>query len=253
MTQVRSRKIGRLTMIDIEGNLTGSGAMRAEEMIERSISDSLSHNKPVVLNIKAVTDMDTLGMRMLLRQLSRNAEAGILVTRRDFLNLIDQTGKESLFRTFYHEEEAVSAYGPDLVSNFSSDTDQRRSGRLGTALPLEFYSEDEGEKVCFQAVVTNLSEGGLFAEYIDVKSAEDSFERLSPYDLGSLRLKLTISGKRAIRAHGKLVHVKMDGEQVGFGIQFDHIGDKEKLEIRDFLDRNLLNSKHEVTVERKGV
>ena len=230
--QIGQRKIGSVVIVDIKGPLSGSWALRGQGRLSQMLE--AARDEKVVLNLRGVTGIDTLGAKSLFESVSSEKEAGVVYGNsgvRDFINRFPESKR---FRMFRDEAEIISVLGQDLVSGVNSK-EQRTSLRMQTALPLEFEYEKEGEKIRFRAIITNLSEGGLFAEYIDLKIAEESLNQLNPYDLKILDLKLLFPNKKPIHVKGKVVYRKLDGEQVGIGLQFIQIGTKEQQEIRRFL------------------
>lgn len=230
--QIAKRRIGNVMIIDINGTLSGSWALRGKEKFSQMLASG--SDQKVIFNLRGVTSMDTLGAKSLFESVSHDTRGGILCGNAGVRDLMDQFPESKRFRVFRNEEEIVSVFGRDLVPVVNS-REQRISSRTETAFPIEFGYEEEGEKIQFRAIVTNLSEGGLFAEYIDLKIAEDSLNRLDPYDLKDLHLKLLLPNRKPIYAEGKVAYRKLDGEQVGIGLEFTKIGSKEREEVRRFL------------------
>ncbi len=230
--QITQRKIGNVKIVDIRGALCGSWALRGKEKLSQVLKPML--NEKVVLNLKEANSLDTLGAKSIFESIPEEKEVGILYGNAGVMDVINRFSESKRFRMFRSEEEIVSAFGQDLISD-EHTKEQRTSARMETAVPLEFYYEEEGEAIEFRAIATNLSEGGLFAEYIDLEIAEESLARLNPYDLKALHLKLSFPNKKPIHAEGKVVYRKLDGEQVGIGIQFSQIGFYEQNQVRHFL------------------
>lgn len=103
--------------------------------------------------------------------------------------------------------------------------------RLRTVLPLTFWFEDRlGQRRDFFAVVTNLSEGGLYAEFIESVSESRMKNHFDPYELPLIHMNLFLTlAKRPLAIQGKVVYGNFPEE--GIGIQFyeDHP------ETRDYL------------------
>ncbi|MBI3999712.1 MAG: PilZ domain-containing protein [Candidatus Omnitrophica bacterium] len=232
--QITKRQIGDVTIVDIKGAFSGPWALRGKDLLSETFGSN--GGGTMVLNLREMTSLDTLGARSIFEAISEKENIGILYGSEWVMDLMSRFLEGKRFRMFRDEQEILSAFGPHFVGTSSSRAEERTSVRLQTALPLKFYYEEAGEKVEFQAIVTNLNEKGLFAEYIDLKSAEKSLEHLSPYDLKLLHLILLLPRGNAVHAEGNVVHRKLDGEQVGIGIQFSKIGLKEQEAIRNFLN-----------------
>ncbi len=230
--QITQRKIGNVKIIDIKGALSGSWALRGKEKLSQALASKT--DEKVVFNLKETNSLDTLGAKSIFESIPQDREAGILFGNAGIADVINRFSESKRFQMFHNEAEIVSAFGQDFVSDENTN-EQRTFLRMETAVPMEFYYEEEGRRVQFQAIITNLSEGGLFAEYIDLETAEESLLHLDPYELKTLHLKLLFPNKKPIHAEGKVVYRKLDAEQVGIGIQFSEIGQLEKNQIRHFL------------------
>lgn len=230
--QIKKRRIGNVMIVDIKGALSGAWALKGMERLRRMLA--FERAEKLIFNFRETTDLDTLGAKSIFESVPKNKQAGILCGSTTVMEVIRHFPEYERFRVFHDEQEIVSTFGQDLTPALNL-SDSRTSVRLQTALPLEFYYEEEGEKIEFRAIVTNLSENGLFAEYIDLKSAEKSLERLNPNDLKRLHLIISFPRRKAIKLEGNVVHCKLDEEQVGIGIQFSQIGSCEQEEIRRFL------------------
>ena len=245
--QIAQRKIGNVMIIDVKGAFSGPWAIRGKERLSQVMGHA--KDEKVILNLREVNGLDTLGAKCLLEHVADRKEAGVFCGSTAVMELISHFPESKQLHMFRNESEITSAFGQDLIAG-SESKEQREYIRMETALPLEFYYEDEGEKIQFRAIITNLGEGGLFAEYIDLKVAEESLSRLDPYDLKVLQLKLSLPNKKTIQTEGRVAYRKLDGEQVGIGIQFSRIGEREQAEIRRFLklhgfEKGMLNQSPE--------
>jgi len=87
-------------------------------------------------------------------------------------------------------------------------------------------------------VVTNLSEGGLFAEFIDSVSETKVDEILQPYGIYELRLQLFLSPNEKIYMQGQKVHGgAMEG---GVGIAFTDMEIKTRERLRAWIEGHLV-------------
>lgn len=230
--QVNSRKIGNVTIIDMKGSLTGFWTERVRKEIEHFLNEQKSQR--VVFNLQKVTQMDSLGLKAIFQNISESQEISILSDNRSIVDMVGTLLGSRQLNVIKNEHDIVSFLGKELVDNVHFK-ERRVHPRLLTALPLEFYRLGEEEPVYFRAVVTNLSLGGLFAEYIDLKHAEQSLERLSPYDLKLLHLRISMPKSKTVDAEGRVAHRRLYGEQLGIGVEFYKISVEDQAEIEDFL------------------
>ena len=230
--QISKREIGCVTIVDIKGELSGPWAIKSEELIKQMVGKG---DHKLVFNLQGMTNLDSLGAKSLFSA-TPDGEIGILFASPMIMDAIGQFSHSKRFRSFLNEEELVSVYGEALTSHKTEEgTELRSASRLQTALPVELSYQEEDEKVEFRAIVTNLSESGLFAEYIDLKAADWSLEHMSPYDLKVLDVKLILPKRKIAFLKGKVVHRRLDGHQVGIGIQLVDIQSKERDLISEFL------------------
>jgi hypothetical protein len=233
--QIVKREIGTVAILDIKGAFTGPWAVKGEELLNRELAACQA--KRIVFNMRPTIDLDTLGARSLLNSVPKDKEIGILCGKAGVMDILDRLDLKKSLRHFYDEKELVSSFGESLVET-QPEKENRVSPRLQTALAFEFSFEKEGDRFKFRAIVTNLSETGLFAEYIDLETAEESLVRLSPYDWKILQLNLFLPKRKIIHTQAKVVHCRMDGDQVGIGLQFINLATKDQMEIRRFLNIN---------------
>jgi len=159
--------------------------------------------------------------------------AGNLSVMEMFLRIVP-AGKLQFFKTEY---EVIDYFGGDLVKwQEPSFEEKRKHQRLKTALPLEFACVSESsEPVFFHAVVTDLSEGGLMVEYLDLDQAFIGKARLNPYDFRLLEMKIKFPGGVAVMTKGKVVRTVMEGAQFGMGIEFYEMSGEDHARIVEFL------------------
>lgn len=234
--KIDQRRIGAVAILDIKGSFTGPWASRGKEELMYHLKTTSSGN--AILNLRSLTHLDSLGARAILESIPNTQGMAILAGNRQVMDLVTRYSGTKQLRLFWNEREAVRSFGKTFIGDSSVPIERRAHPRMPTALPLEFYNLEEAEPIYFCAVVTNLSLGGLFAEYIDLKYVEESLEHLDPYDLKLLHLNLLLSKGKAMEAEGKVVHRRLDGEQLGIGIEFYKLDPKDQQEIRNFLKKS---------------
>lgn len=233
--RVIRRKIGQLSIFDIQGDLIGPWAVRAEHEIRLLVSNEKDH--AVILNLRPLQMIDSLGVKVIFKSLAQAARSGILTGSLSVMEMVEAYPDKPEIPVFRNEEELIRQFGAELVSNEAcGDENKRKHWRMQTALPLVFGCETaQGDRVEFRAIITNLSEGGLFAEYIDLDDAVKSQSFVNPYELRMLEMSVKLPEQQLILVKGKVVRRKLDGDQVGIGIEFYEIDQESKDKIREFL------------------
>lgn len=235
LPQLQFRNIGKLQIIDIKGDLTGCWVGKVRSEIQSAINKERDH--VVVFNLKKLKNIDSLGVKTLIESLPEQSQSGFLKGSLDIMEMMKSGSENRILHVFKNEDELVQHFGVQLANTDDQMSHQRKFNRIHTALPLEFSCKDqENRDLQFRAVVTNLSEGGLFAEYLDMDDAEKSQTFVSPYELTLLKLLIKLPNHDTISAKGKVVRRKLDGEQVGIGIEFFDISDTDKQKIKQFLN-----------------
>ncbi|OGX04281.1 MAG: hypothetical protein A3G87_05510 [Omnitrophica bacterium RIFCSPLOWO2_12_FULL_50_11] len=232
--QIGVRRIGQVAIVDVKGSFTGTWALREKAELTYQLTGEEERN--VILNLRQLESLDTLGARTILECIPEGRKVGLLGGNQGVIELMSRVNSRNRFHFFEDEVEAISAFGEAFLEG-TPPQERRKSPRLRTALPLQFSYWDEGYQIQFHAVVTNLNEQGLYAEYIDLDDSEQSLRLLHPYDLKTLRLRLSLPHGNVVEVESRVVHRTLDGDQVGIGIAFEKIGAKEQTLIRRFLKR----------------
>ena len=236
--QIAKRQIGKIAIVDVKGPFTGPWALKGREILDREMAACKASK--IIFNMRPTANLDTVGARSLFESVPQGKEVGVLCGKADVMDIINRLDFKKEIYQFHDEKELIDAFGEDLVDEpkAAENAENRISSRLQTALDLDFYYETEGDRFKFKAIITNLSESGLFAEYIDLENAEESLVRLNPYDFNTLHLSFFLSNRKKIEVKGNVVHRRMDGEQVGIGIRFIELDPKDQTQIKRFLKFN---------------
>jgi anti-anti-sigma regulatory factor len=232
--QISKRKIGNVTVIDIKGEFTGHWALREEQGLKAEISSR--HGSNTIINLKEMTSLDTVGARVIFESLASERDVGMLLGNENVMDVLNRFSELKRFRVYQNESDVVEAFGPELVA-CEQAAERRKYPRLFVALPIEFYRIDEEDPAVFKAIVTNFSLGGCFAEYIDLKIAERSLERLNPYDIKLLHFTIALSRAMAVQGEGRVAHYRINGAQLGIGIEICKMDLKDQEEVKEFLNQ----------------
>jgi anti-anti-sigma regulatory factor len=234
MMKMQVRRIGSVHVIDFRGEVAGPWAMRARMSLNQLLTDQRVRN--VLVNLRDLDTVDSLGVKAIVEPLGTQEKCGIVAGRSSVMEMFEHVNLPPKVRIFKKDSDVLSYFGEEFVENSQPLTEeQRKFPRIKTALPLEFTWTDEANRpIDFQSIVTDLSEGGLFAEYLDLAEAEMVGQTIDPYDFKMLDLKIKLPSVGWIHAKGKVVRTTWD-EQIGLGIEFYHLEEEDKKKIRDFL------------------
>jgi len=236
LPQITRRRIGSVIILDIKGELVGPWALKAKESISKLISDNI---KNLIINLKELSTVDSLGVRAISENLNPAARNALISGKISVMEMFNQLKALHDIKVFQDENSVIDYFGKEFVDNDQNSPlliEKRAHKRLKTAVPLEFwYTDANGKKIAFRAIITDLSEGGLFAEYLDLETVDTINNKLDPYDLKMLELKIKLPGMNYIYASGKVLRTVISGEQLGLGIEFYKINEDDKNSISKFL------------------
>lgn len=233
--QIFKRRIGQVDVLDFRGAFTGPWALRGQDEMARYI-ESRSINK-IMMNLKGMTTVDSLGVRAISESISKvQGKSAILNGNLTVMDMF-QRAQGSDLNFLANDKEALEYFGQDFIGDTKEMEDDRRvHSRLKTAFPLEFVvDKPDGSKLFFHAIVTDVSEGGLLAEYLDLEEASFGEVTIDPLNSQLIDMKLFLPNGSMIEVKGKVVRTAFDANQVGIGIEFCDISTAKKDALLQFL------------------
>jgi anti-anti-sigma regulatory factor len=237
--KIKAKRVGDVNIFEIFGQLTGDFAVRGNDAIQQSLCASKKRN--ILFNIQELQQIDEVGIDAILRNSEMAVKSALLTGRCPIVGMIQN--KDTMRRLFMlkNELEAAQFFSREFAAPTLEEQiypERRRFIRLKTVLPLHFWCDwDDDRKLEFFAVVTNLSEGGLFAQFIESVSENDAKKNLNPYDLRLLHLNVGLIGHEPLSLNGKIVHGNL--LEGGIGIEFYDVDEDNRLRLRDWLAQHL--------------
>lgn len=234
LPKLEQRQIGRVHVFDVSGSLAGERAAEIIEKVDHTIQKKKL--KRVILNLQEATDLDEIMGRKLIASMIR-PQRSLIYGANDKLRSFFSSSYLPRNVTLCSTETEVA----DVVGSFLFEKDKdiglpkeqevvkteyglerRRKKRIRVAIPIEIeFTLPEGKVVHSKAIATNISQGGLFAEYLDLDSS------LEVSQLGSLESnKVTVivppndNFPEQVRIPGCVKRIELLKRQVGMGIQF---------------------------------
>ena len=139
----------------------------------------------------------------------------------------ERGGRRKFLPRFIREADQYVARVRDFV-------ERRKHERFKTALPLEFVCKtSDGTEQHFWAIATDLSEGGMLAEYWNQSQAtQGDLEQIKEIDL-----KMRLPNRDHILAKGKITRALIRGQQIHLGVQFIDISDEDRAKVKELLDK----------------
>ena len=234
MLHLGLRKIGSVQVFDLSGILTGddvdSVAQKIDQVIQRK------KLRRVILNLQKVRSMDEIALRRVLACLIRPQRSLIFTPDESCRRLFETTHLPGSVRICKNEEEVADAFGSFLFvkDNMfevpvnetqphpkSSGLERRRNKRIRVAIPMKLtFQMKDGSAPMVKAIATNVSEGGIFAEFLDLDAPE--YSKMQGLEQSQLTITVPPNDtfKEEMVIPGKIIRFELLRKQYGIAIQF---------------------------------
>ncbi|MCM8775852.1 MAG: PilZ domain-containing protein [Candidatus Omnitrophica bacterium] len=236
--KVSTREIGSVCVFDLEGNPTQEMVQEIAWKIQRSIRRHRLQR--VILNLQRLPSLDPLGLRKLIAACIRPRQSLIYGVSQGLVNFLDDTYLPRNVRICMNEKEVAEDLGPFLLEKdrdkevsaapevnrqdtIGYQLERRRSKRMHVAIPLELkiFTEGASDPIVTRAIATNISEGGLFAEFLDLEFAKrlESLGSMVGYK-AEIRIFPSANFPEEYQIEGKIRRKELRKKQVGLAIEF---------------------------------
>ena len=234
--KVSTREIGSVCVFDIEGIPTQDTLQEIAWKIQRNIRRHRLQR--IILNLQMLPSLDQLGLRKLIAACIRPQRSLIYGVSDNVAHLLEETYLPRNVRICSDEKAVAEDFGPfllekdkekefalpdkDPAETIGSQLERRRAKRMHVAIPLELkIYRASGEAVTTRAIATNISEGGLFAEYLDLEVAQ-KIEDVDPQ--AGLNVDIHIfpcaNFSEDYSVQGRIRRKELRKKQLGLGIEF---------------------------------
>ena len=228
------RKIGSVQVFDLGGMLTG------EEMdpIVHKIDQTIQKKKlrRVILNLQKVQSMDEIAFRKIIACLIRPQRSLIFAPDGSCRDFFETSHLPHSIRICKNEEEVAEAFGSFLFLKdkiFEIPVDQtmlqskgyglerRRNKRIRVAISakLEFHMKD-GNSLIIKAIATNVSQGGVFCEFLDLNAPDYSKMQGLEESHVTITVPPNETFKDELIVPGKIARFELFKNQYGIAIKF---------------------------------
>lgn len=234
---VTMREIGTVSVFDLKGEPSACSVQDAAWKIQRNIRRH--RYQRIILNFQEMGDLDQIGLRKLLAVCIRPKKSLIYGASPRMVNVMEDGYLPTNVEICQDEEDVAACLGPFLLEkepdkkvvapnlnpreeSIGKKMENRRSPRMHVAIPLELkVFPKQGEPIVSKAIATNISEGGLFAEYLDLKMAE-KLDALDPIEDLDAEIHIfpsaNFTGEYQVKA--KIRRKEIRKRQLGLGIEF---------------------------------
>lgn len=221
---VSRRAIGNVNIFDVSGHLADSDLVSG---IRAYIANYIKecHFNNVILNIQSVESADHDMSHSILQILETPKKSVVYGESKERLDSFMAGYAHKRIRGCATHEQVLSVFGKELLERDKEITfeERRRSTRIRSALASRIdFIDKEKNIIHSEAIVTNLSDGGIFAEYLDLKSSF-TMQNLEYFKNLTVRVlmqdpELGVEKKREY--YGSILRLEFSGNQAGIAIKF---------------------------------
>lgn len=234
--RIKSKSVGGVRIFEISGCLEGEFGQSGDAAIEKTMKGHIRKN--VLFNLRRVQKVDEAAVVGLIKNLRNTAKCALVTENTEVIECFKRLDKNHRLAFLQDEKEAIRFFSQEFVSvNDGPDwleRERRQFIRLQTALPVDFtVTTEKGESICLIAVVTNLSESGLYAEFIQAQDEQRAKDTFKPYDLNLIEVKLSLNQHVQVKARGKLIHGSV--QEGGFGLEFYEFPQGHRAMLREWV------------------
>lgn len=241
-----SRRIGSVNIFELEGVFSEPWVRRIKEGMNKKLEESSFQG--LLLNLREVEKLDHSGAESILETAQKLRKCGILGHNLSTFFVAEHMRPNEPIPIFEKGKEAIGYFEKELADRDpNSSLQRRRFSRIEIALPLEFEFKAGGEAFFFEAVVTNLSEGGLYCYFLDSHTEELANRTIDPFDLRLLDLRLGLPGNERVEAKGKVLRTAKGplSDTCGLALEFYDLRLEDRERVRSFLKQRRGSAKGE--------
>jgi hypothetical protein len=228
-----NRTVGEVEVLELMGNFL-------EDQHHQSVLNILESKKArsILFIIREKTQIDEDSIQTLLESAARAKKTALILHNENFKALLTHKKMNQSISVFDTERDAAFFFGQEFVDRFEEDIqdERRKHQRLTTVLPLLFcFADPTGKRFEFTSIVTNLSQGGLMAQFIETESELRMKQIFNPLDLQMLSMDLYLAKNDSVTLKGKVAHGNLrDGKM---GIEFYDIPEASQNKLQEWIEK----------------
>ncbi|GJQ60293.1 MAG: hypothetical protein SCALA701_30940 [Candidatus Scalindua sp.] len=242
-----SHRNPEIEILEINGDLTGRGALKFEEYLYSSLDEGRFFK---VINLKYMKKADGLGLNVLQNLINRGMRIRLFNAGSEMLKLLRISRKEEVIKLYNCQEpdEAVLLFEKEFLdgkNSFKHDVKKRRFKRVNTSLQAKFKSHTvHNSRTNHNTIIKNLSEGGILISHVHTV-IEKTEERLNALEMVNRKLyDITFSlngGTKMVETNGESVWVVNGNQKPFVGVRFQNLKLNLGEMIRDYVYRHKEN------------
>ncbi|MBI2167870.1 MAG: PilZ domain-containing protein [Candidatus Omnitrophica bacterium] len=233
--RVSTREIGNVKVFDLQGDPDQEGLQDVAWKIQKSIRRHRLQR--VILNVQKIRTLDEMGIRKLVAAFLRPQRSVIFGASETLSDQLKDTYLPSNVKLCPTEKEVAEDFGPFLFhkeeigrvlgnkkdrvhggNGFGKNLERRRSKRMHVAIPLEMTLHPKGQDpLQGKAISTNISEGGIFVEFLDLDVLK-AVEATNPIENLPVSISIHPSGNFPEEYHLEGVVRRKEERKQGLGL-----------------------------------
>lgn len=234
--KLSSREIGSVCVFDLMGEATDETLQEAVVKIQRNIRRHRMQR--IILNVQRMPSLEPIGLRKLLAACMRPQKSLLFGVSQALSAALETTYVPHSVKVCNSEKEIAENFGPFLLQkdmdgvsphtekenvqeSIGYQLEQRRSKRMHVALPLDFTLHTPQGAFSVKGIATNISEGGMYLEFLDLEAAE-RLEGIQAIEQMKAQVVIFPSANFPEEYHlaGKVTRREIRKKQVGLGFEF---------------------------------
>jgi hypothetical protein len=235
--KLSTREIGTVHVFDLEGQPTQETLQDAAWKIQRQIR---RHRwQRIIINLQHMPILDALEVRKLLAACLRPQASLIYGASQIVTEFLESTYLPRNVHLCPTEKEVAEDFGPFLLEkerdkeimrkvddptkeSIGKELERRRSKRMHVVIPVDItLFPAESDPVTVRTLATNISEGGLFAEFLDLDAA-DKIQKVAGLKGMKAEIHIYPSANFPEEYHldGVVCRTELRKKQLGIAIEF---------------------------------
>lgn len=230
-----ARRIGNVNIFELEGIFAEPWVTRTRQEMNKTLEMNPCHG--LLLDLREVETLDHPGAEAILATARKPRRSGILGHNLSAYFVAEHMRPNEPIPIFESASEVVGFFRKEFAQGGKSLLkERRRFPRIQTAVPAEFELGGFGDSFRFEAVVTNLSQGGLYGQFLDSRTEALARRVLDPFDLKLLKIRFLLPEEKALEIEGKVLRPAKDVKEVsGVAVEFYNARKEDELKIQQFL------------------
>lgn len=236
--RIKSKRVGTVNICEVFGSFCDEFARRGRVAIDQ-LSKSPLQAHDLFLNVTELQSIDSFGLGVLAESAVHFRKRGLFIGQCKASGQFTSEHIRNVYQILKNRSEVASYFAAEFAarsSDMAEGEERRGFVRLKTVIPAQFLLPGTQEKQRpYFAVVTNLSEGGLYAEFIDSDTEVHAVKELDPLELKLIDVRLALTPGLKISGEAKVIHAK-PGEG-GIGMEFYHLSENDRSKLVEWLTR----------------